>query len=93
VFKALVRRHLRKQREIILGHVLEIQGLMQLLMKPRNTDQPWSPEELGRIRAHLKALVWLVPSLLVFLLPGGLFLLPILAEVLDRRAVPRRQPR
>jgi hypothetical protein len=93
VFKALVRRHLRKQREIILGQVLEIQGLMQLLMKPRNTNQPWAPEELGRIRAHLKALVWLVPSLLVFLLPGGLVLLPILAEVLDRRATPRRPPR
>ena len=48
-FKALVRRHLRKQREFIMGHALEIQGLMQLLMKPRNTGLSWTPEEVGRV--------------------------------------------
>ena len=77
-FKALVRRHLCKQREFILTNVLEVQGLMRLLMKPRNSGLPWSRDEVGRIRA-----------LVVFLLPGGLVLLPVLSEVLDRRQGPR----
>jgi hypothetical protein len=73
-----------------MGHALEIQGLMQLLMKPRNTGLSWTPEEVGRVRSHLKALMRLVPAVVVFLLPGGLFLLPVLAEVLDRRQGPRK---
>jgi hypothetical protein len=84
----LIRRHLHREREVILRHVLAVRGLMGLLMKPRNTGLGWTPDEIAQVRAHLRALAWLVPSLLVFLLPGGLFLLPILTEVLDRR--PRR---
>ena len=78
------------QRKLILPHVLEIQGLMCLLMKVRNTGEPWTPEELREIRSYLWRIAKLVPVLLVFILPGGLFLLPILAEVLDRRNAPRR---
>ena len=87
--KALVRRQLCTQREFILTNVLEVQGLMRLLMKPRNSGLPWSHDEVGRIRAHLKALARLIPALVVFLLPGGLLLLPVLSEVLDRRQGPR----
>jgi hypothetical protein len=89
MFKALVRRHLCKQREFILTNVLEMQDLMRLLMKPRNSGLPWSRDEVGRIRAHLKTLARLIPALVVFLLPGGLVLLPVLSEVLDRRQGPR----
>ena len=88
-FKALVRRHLCTQREFILTNVLEVQGLMRLLMKPRNSGLPWSRGEVDRIRAHLKTLARLIPALVVFLLPGGLLLLPVLSEVLDRRQGPR----
>ena len=87
--KALVRRHLCKQREFILTNVLEVQDLMRLLMRPRNSGLPWSRDEVGRIRAHLKTLARLIPALVVFLLPGGLLLLPVLSEVLDRRQGPR----
>ena len=88
-FKALVRRHLCTQREFILTNVLEVQGLMRLLMKPQNSGLPWSRDEVGRIRAHLKTLARLIPALVVFLLPGGLLLLSVLSEVLDRRQGPR----
>jgi hypothetical protein len=88
-FKTLVRRHLCKQREFILINVLEVQDLMRLIMKPRNSGQPWSRDEVGRIRAHIKTLVRLIPAFVVFLLPGGLVLLPVLSEVLDRRQGPR----
>jgi len=83
--KTLIRRHLQTQRDFILSHVAPVQGLMRLLMKSRNTGLPWTREEARQLRAQLKAVARLVPTLLVFLLPGGLLLLPILAEVLDRR--------
>jgi hypothetical protein len=88
-FKAVVGRHLCKQREFILTNVLEMQDLMRLLMKPRNSGLPWSRDEVRRIRAHLKTLARLIPALVVFHLPGGLVLLPVLSEVLDRRQGPR----
>jgi len=69
--------------------VLSIRGLMQLLMKIRNTDQKWTREERREIRRHLKTIAKIVPAAAIFFLPGGSFLLPILAEALDRRKTRR----
>jgi len=80
-----LKRLIQKNRAFILARVLEVKGLMQLLMKNRNTGEKWTPEELIQIRGHLKGIARLVPVILVFLLPGGALLLPLLAEVLDRR--------
>lgn len=85
-----LKRRIASQRALILPHVVAIKGLMRLLMKVRNTGEPWTREEVREIRTHLWGLARLVPILCVFLLPGGLLLLPILAEVLDRRTRPRR---
>lgn len=82
---APLRRNLYAQRELILEQVGAVQGFMRLLMKPTNTKVPWTREELRQLRAHLRAMVRLVPILVVFILPGSLLLFPILAEVLDRR--------
>ncbi len=71
--------------------VLSIKGLMQLLMKIRNTDEKWTREEKKEIKRHLKNIAKIIPALIIFFLPGGSFLLPILAEVLDRRKT-RRLP-
>lgn len=84
-----IKRRLATHRNLILPQVLAIQGLMRLLMKVRNTGEPWTPEERREIRSHLWGIARLVPILIVFVLPGGLLFLPILAEVLDRRKVPR----
>jgi hypothetical protein len=84
-----LRRNLIRQRELILPQVLAVQGLMHLLMKPRNTGRIWTLDERRQIRRHLWTLVRFVPVFAVFLLPGGLLLLPVLAEVLDRRQAPR----
>jgi hypothetical protein len=61
-----------------------IQGFMRLLMKPRNGTR-WSAEDKSAILAHLKSLAASVPWVVVFTLPGGLLLLPLLAWNLDRR--------
>jgi hypothetical protein len=86
--KRLIQRH----RAFILAQVLDVKGLMQLLMKNRNTGEKWTPEELRQIRSHLKGISRLVPVILIFLLPGGALLLPLLAEVLDRRKQTRPGP-
>jgi hypothetical protein len=69
--------------------VLAIRGLMQLLMKIRNTDEKWTREERKEIKRHLKNIAKIIPTVALFSLPGGSFLLPILAEVLDRRKIRR----
>ncbi|HWU38783.1 MAG TPA: hypothetical protein VN203_14130 [Candidatus Acidoferrum sp.] len=84
------KRRLASQKHLILPHVLAIQGLMRLLMKGRNTGEPWTPAERREIRGHLRTIAKLVPILILFVLPGGLLLLPVLAEVLDRRSKPRK---
>jgi hypothetical protein len=71
-------------RNLALAQVTSIGGLMQLLMKERN-GVAWTPEERTRLRAHLRALSSALPILGLFLLPGGKFLLPLLAWILDRR--------
>jgi hypothetical protein len=85
-----VRDLLLRNREFILKEVVEVQGLMRLLMKHRNTGEKWTREELGEIRAHMKEISKIVPVVVVFLLPGGTILIPFLAEVLDRRKEPRK---
>jgi len=72
--------------------VLAIKGLMQILMKTRNTDEKWTGEEKKEIKMHLKNISKIIPAVAIFSLPGGSFLLPILAEALDRRKT-RRLPK
>jgi hypothetical protein len=58
-------------------------------MKSRTTGPPWTSEEKRKIKLHLVQLSRIVPALTVFMLPFGSLLLPFLAEVLDRRKLPR----
>jgi len=74
-----------KNRAFILQEVLAVKGLMQLLMKIRNTDQRWTKEEKKEIKKHLRNMSKMVPVIVIFILPGGTILLPFLAEILDRR--------
>ena len=89
MIKNYLKRLIVINKESILMEVLSIRGLMQLLMKPRNTDEKWTKEERREMRRHLKNIAKIVPAIALFSLPGGSFLLPILAEVLDRRKTRR----
>jgi len=90
----MIRKYIKSlliiNKEAILLEVLSIKGLMQLLMKIRNTDEKWSGEEKEEIRMHLRNIAKIVPTVTLFSLPGGASLLPLLAEALDRRKVRRR---
>jgi len=70
---------------MILDEAVQINGFMKLLMKPKNTHTGWTKEEKVQLRNHLKHLSCYVPVLIIFLLPFGSLLIPVLAEILDRR--------
>lgn len=91
VVKNYLKRLIIINKEAILMEVLSIRGLMQILMKSRNTDEKWTKEEKKEIKMHLKNIAKIVPAVALFSLPGGSFLLPVLAEVLDRRKTRRIQ--
>jgi hypothetical protein len=73
-----------RERKYLQSELAKIQGLMPLLMKPRNKLQ-WSAEDKAELQGHLRRLSDLSPYIAVFVLPGGLAMLPALAWWLDRR--------
>jgi NhaP-type Na+/H+ or K+/H+ antiporter len=89
MIKKYLKRLIITNKEAILMQVLAIKGLMQLLMKTRNTDEKWTKEEKKEIKRHLKNIAKIIPAVIIFTLPGGSVLLPILAEALDRRKTRR----
>jgi hypothetical protein len=54
MIKKYFKRLIIVNKEAILMEVLAIKGLMQLLMKTRNTDEKWTREERKEIKTHLK---------------------------------------
>jgi hypothetical protein len=74
-----------RERRFLSNEILQVRGLMDLLMKPRNGER-WTPEEKRELKAHLRRLTSVSPYLVVVLvLPGGMLILPVLAWWLDRR--------
>ena len=90
---SMIKKYLKSliivNKEAILMEVLAIKGLMQLLMKTRNTDEKWTREERTEIKRHLRNIAKIIPAVVIFVLPGGSVLLPVLAEALDRRKTRR----
>lgn len=85
MIKPLLHKLLAKNKALIFQESRGMQNFLQLLMKRRNTGAKWTGEEISQIKAYLKHLSRSVPVLVVFLLPFGSLLLPVLAELLDRR--------
>jgi hypothetical protein len=73
-----------RERKLLLAEIVQVRGLMPLLMKPRN-KQKWSAEDKAELREHLQRLSHISPYIAVMILPGSIFLLPVLAWWLDRR--------
>jgi hypothetical protein len=81
----LIRSQILKSKELILNEAKEIHGFMDLLMKQRNTGSGWTRAEKTQLKRYIARLAAYIPVLIVFLLPGGFVLIPLLAEALDRR--------
>ncbi len=79
-----------KYRTILLEEARRIDGFMRLLMKQRNTGTKWTKDEKAQLRRYIWGLAFYAPILFVFFLPGGFFLIPLLAEAVDRRRRSRK---
>lgn len=80
-----------RERKYLLAEMVQMKGLMPVLMKRRN-QQKWSLEDVAEIRSQLRRLQRISPYLVVFVLPGGFAMLPVLAWWLDRRRNRVRPP-
>lgn len=85
MIRLFLKKHIENNRAMIIKEGKYLQGFMLLLMKQRNTGDKWTTEEKIQLKSHLKHLSLYVPALIIFALPFGLLLLPVLTEVLDRR--------
>jgi hypothetical protein len=81
----MVSSQIQKNRDLILNEARHIEGFMRLLMKQRNTGEKWSLRERLQLKEHIRRLVGYIPILCIFLLPGSFLLIPLLAEIVDRR--------
>jgi hypothetical protein len=87
----MIRKLLVRYKTTIYSEVDYMKGFMALLMKPRNTEIPWTRTEIRALKRYIWHLAHYVPFVIIFLLPFGSLLLPVMAEVLDRRRE-RRPP-
>lgn len=77
-----------RERAHLLEEMTQMRELMPLLMKQRN-GYHWTDDDRQRLREHLRHLARISPYIILFVAPGGLFLLPIMAWWLDRRRLKR----
>ncbi len=78
-----------RERLRMRDEMSETQQLIPLIMKHRNGEK-WTLDERRKIQKRLRAMAGLSPYLVLFIMPGGLFLLPALAWWLDKRREKRR---
>ncbi len=90
MLRPFLTRMIRKNRAAILRESEHMSEFMRLLMKQRNTGEAWTPEDRTRLKSHVRHLLLYVPALILLLLPLGSLLLPLFAEILDRRGKLRR---
>ena len=80
-----LRELAERERRRLTSEILEVRGLMPLLMKPRNSGR-WTDEDKKELVGHLRRLSSISRYLVVFALPGGVLMLPVLAWWIDRRS-------
>jgi hypothetical protein len=85
MIKHLIISQIKKNKDLILNETNEMNGFTKLLMKHRNTGIEWTREEKIKLKYYLWRIAIYVPIIIIFLLPFGTLLLPVLAESLDRR--------
>ncbi|MEW6188033.1 MAG: hypothetical protein AB1585_20115 [Thermodesulfobacteriota bacterium] len=81
--RAALKEILIRYRKKIQKEVDSVKDLTSLIM--RGSRGRWTKEELRLIKEHFVLLGKKMPIFMVFMLPGGSILLPLLVEVLDRR--------
>jgi hypothetical protein len=89
MLRSLIQSILLKHRNLFFQEAQRITGFLELLMKQKNTGIKWTREERIELRRYLKRLSIYIPVFFIFALPFGSLLVPLLAEIYDRRKNPR----
>ena len=71
---------LKKNSGMITNEIRESKELIALLRK--STDEKLSEEEKAKIREQILDLLKTIPSLTIFMIPGGTIILPLLMKIL-----------
>ena len=71
MIKLFLKRHILKNRALILQESQHMTEFIHLLMKRRNTGVKWTGEEITRLKSHLKHLSLYVPAQVVLVLRTG----------------------
>lgn len=79
----------QREKQNLLVEIQQTRGLMPILMKPRN-GQNWTAADRAELRNHFNRLSRLSPYLVLVVMPGGFFVLPVFAWWLDRRRLRHR---
>lgn len=74
----------QRERARLWHEMHQMRGLLPLLMKQRDGCH-WTELDRKRLKVHMRKLVELSPYMILFIAPGGFFLLPLLVWWLDRR--------
>jgi hypothetical protein len=85
MIKQILYSVIAKNKALLLHEANKTTDFMKLLMKYKNTRNTWTKEERNTLRSHLWRLSSYIPVLIIFCLPCGSLLFPLLAEILDRR--------
>ncbi len=62
-----------------------MRGFLSLLVKPLTTKTKWTKNEISQFKSQMGHLALCVSIITMFVLPLGLFLLPLYIELLDKR--------
>ena len=84
-FSNRVQEFIQKNKTKIVSEILGSKELVQLIRKSRN--EALSPEEKEKIREQILDLLKTIPSLAIFMIPGGTIILPILYKILPEELV------
>jgi len=85
MIKLFFKKHILKNRTLMLQEARIINNLWLLLLKRRTTGVKWTIEEMSQLKSHMKHLALCIAVIIIFILPFGLLLLPLYTEFLDKR--------
>jgi hypothetical protein len=71
---------IKKNKAKIIREISESKELVELLLKAQNTQL--SKEEKDKVKEQISDLLRTIPSLTIFMIPGGSLLLPVLYKIL-----------
>jgi hypothetical protein len=71
---------IKKNKAKIVREISESKELVELLLKAQNTQL--SKDEKDKVKEQISDLLRTIPSLAIFMIPGGSLLLPVLYKIL-----------